>query len=215
MAFNSARASYFHRSVGGYHGAKLGRYQDVIDRYLRKFDGEVLAALNTRYAIYEGEALPMEAVTGVAPFGAAWFVATTDKAESAREALDMLGYEDLLNCAIVEDADVADYYNYSGNIELVEYAPNYLRYEYEAPAKALAVFSEVYFADGWSVKIDGKDADYFVADYILRGMELPAGKHTVEWYFRAPHWGVISVIMAICSIVVLLFVVRAMMMKSN
>ncbi len=213
--FNSARASYFHRSVGGYHGAKLGRYQDVIDRYLRKFDGEVLAALNTRYAIYEGEALPMEAVTGVAPFGAAWFVATTAKAESAREALDMLGYEDLLNCAIVEDADVADYYDYSGNIELVEYAPNYLRYEYEAPAEALAVFSEVYFADGWSVKIDGKDADYFVADYILRGMELPAGKHTVEWYFRAPHWGVISVIMAICSIVVLLFVVRAVMMKSN
>ena len=210
--FNSARASYFHRSVGGYHGAKLGRYQDVIERYLRKFDGEVLAALNTRYAIYNGEALPMEALTGVVPFGAAWFVSEAVKAESAREALDMLGYEDLLNCAIVEDADVADYYDYSGDIELVEYAPNYLKYEYSAPAEALAVFSEVYFADGWSVQIDGKDADYFVADYILRGMVLPAGDHIVEWRFRAPAWGAISVVMAVCSVLVLLFVARAIMM---
>jgi uncharacterized membrane protein YfhO len=62
------------------------------------------------------------------------------------------------------------------------------------------------------VKIDDKEADYFVADYILRGMELPAGKHTVEWSFKAPQWGLISTIMAICSIVVVLFVLRALMM---
>ena len=210
--FNSARASYFHRSVGGYHGAKLGRYQDVIDAYLRKYDGEVLAALNTRYAIYDGEALPMEAVTGVAPFGAAWFVAETTQANSPREALDKLGYEDLYNVAIVEGVDVAEVYDCSGEIALVEYAPNYLKYEYEAPAESFAVFSEIYFPDGWSVKVDGEDAEYFVADYILRGMELPAGKHTVEWSFRAPHWGLISVLMAVCSVVVLLFVARAVMM---
>ena len=210
--FNSARASYFHRSVGGYHGAKLGRYQDVIDVYLRRYDGEIFAMLNTRYAIYDGEALPMEAVTGVEPFGAAWFVAETTQAHSPREALDKLGYEDLYNRAIVEGADVAQSYDCSGVIELVEYAPNYLKYEYEAPAEALAVFSEIYFPDGWSVKIDGEDAEYFVADYILRGMELPAGKHTVEWSFRAPHWGLISALMALCSVMVLLFVARAVMM---
>jgi uncharacterized membrane protein YfhO len=62
----------------------------------------------------------------------------------------------------------------------------------------------VYFADGWSVKIDGKDADYFVADYILRGMELPAGKHTVEWKFRAPNWGVASAITGISSWLILI-----------
>ena len=210
--FNSARASYFHRSVGGYHGAKLGRYQDVIDSYLRRYDGEVLAALNTRYAIYDGEAHPMEAVTGVSPFGAAWFVAETVEATSAADALDRLGYEDLYNRAIVEGADVNKTYDCSGEIALVEYTPNYLKYEYEAPAVALAVFSEIYFPDGWSVTIDGEAADYFVADYVLRGMELPAGKHTVEWSFRAPHWRLISVIMAICSVVVLLFVARAVMM---
>jgi hypothetical protein len=202
----------FHRSVGGYHGAKLGRYQDVIDNYLRGYDGDVLAMLNTRYVIYEGEALPAEEVTGVEPMGSAWFVSTTARADSARDALERLGYEYLTDCAIVEDADVEANYDSSGTIELVEYAPNYLRYEYDAPAEALAVFSEIYFPDGWSVTIDGRDADYFVADYILRGMELPAGKHTVEWHFRAPGWGLISVIMAVCSVIVLLFVARAVMM---
>ncbi|MBO7190302.1 MAG: hypothetical protein J6V55_06925 [Alistipes sp.] len=210
--FNSARASYFHRSVGGYHGAKLGRYQDVIDRYLRHSDGDVLAMLNTRYVIYDGEALRAEAFTGVEPMGSAWFVSRCVYAPSASDALERVGYEDLTECAIVEDVDLDEGYDNSGTIALVEYAPNYLRYEYDAPAEALAVFSEIYFPDGWSVTIDGKDADYFVANYILRGMELPAGKHTVEWHFRAPHWGLISVIMALCSIVVLLFVARAILM---
>ena len=124
----------------------------------------------------------------------------------------MLGYESLYDCAIVEGADLKGYYDGSGVIELVEYAPNYLKYEYDAPTEALAVFSEIYFPDGWSVKVDGEDADYFVADYVLRGMELPAGKHTVEWSFRAPRWGLISVLMAICSVVVLLFAIRGVMM---
>ena len=204
--FNSARASYFHRSVGGYHGAKLGRYQDVIERYLRRMDGEVLAMLNTRYVIYEGEAYPMAALTGVEPFGAAWFASELTTAATPREALDMLGYELMDECAIVEGGDsLEDSYDASGSIELVEYAPNYLRYEYTAPTTAFAVFSEIYFPEGWSVTVDGEPMEYYATDYILRGMELPAGKHIVEWSFRAPRWGVMSMIMAICSVVVLFF----------
>ena len=213
--FNSARASYFHRSVGGYNGAKLGRYQDVIDSYLNNLDGELLAALNTRYVIYDGVALGLDEVVGLEPNGPAWFVSSTYKATSARDALEALGREFLYDCAIVEGVDVEDAYDCNGEIELVEYTPNYLKYEYYAPAEALAVFSEVYFPEGWRVKVDGKEADYFVVDYILRGMELPAGMHTVEWSFRAPHWSLISTIMAICSIVVLLFVLRAVLMIKN
>ena len=211
--FNSARASYFHRSVGGYHGAKLGRYQDVIERYLRRMDGEVLAMLNTRYTIYDGVAYPIEALTGVEPFGAAWFVSEVSKTTSPREALDMLGYELLDECAVVEGGEaLAGSYDASGEIALVEYAPNCLKYEYTAPATAFAVFSEIYFPEGWSVTVDGTPMEYYATDYILRGMELPAGKHTIEWSFRAPRWGVMSALMLICSIVVLLFVVRAIMM---
>ncbi|MBO7235734.1 MAG: hypothetical protein J6V05_04010, partial [Alistipes sp.] len=204
--FNSARASYFHRSVGGYHGAKLGRYQDVIEHYLRSMDGEVLAMLNTRYVIYENEAYPAEALTGVEPFGAAWFVKEISKVSSASEALDMLGYELLDECAIVEGGEALDdSYDASGEIELVEYAPNRLVYEYTAPERAFAVFSEVYFPEGWSVEVDGKLVEYYATDYVLRGMELPAGSHSVVWSFRAPRWGVMSGIMAICSVVVLFF----------
>ena len=204
--FNSARASYFHRSVGGYHGAKLGRYQDVIERYLRRMDGEVLAMLNTRYVIYEGEAYPMAALTGVEPLGAAWFVEDIVTAATPREALDMLGSEFLDECAIVEGGDsLAKSYDASGRIELVEYAPNRLKYDYTAPTMAFAVFSEIYFPEGWSVTVDGEPVEYYATDYILRGVELPAGSHVVEWSFRAPRWGVMSALMAICSVVVLLF----------
>lgn len=204
--FNSARASYFHRSVGGYHGAKLGRYQDVIERYLRRMDGNVLAMLNTRYAIYDGQAHPTELFTGVEPYGAAWFVEEVIPAGSAREALDMLGYEPLDECAIVEHGDaLSNRYDASGRIELVEYAPNRLKYEYTSDAESFVVFSEIYFPDGWSVTVDGKPYKYYATDYILRGMVLPAGSHTVEWSFRAPGWGAVSVVMAICSVAVLLF----------
>ena len=217
--FSSAATSYFHRSIGGYHGAKLGRYQDVIDSCLNLnyLDYEVLAALNTRYIVYRDDdnreqVMTLREIPGVEPFGPAWFVSQTNNVGSPREALTELCYEDLRSCAIVEGADVEEYYDCSGKIELVEYAPNYLKYEYDAPQKSLAVFSEIYFPDGWTVTVDGKEADYFVADYILRGMELPAGKHTVEWSFRAPNWTLISTIMAICSIVVVLFVLRAVLM---
>lgn len=204
--FNSARASFFHRSVGGYHGAKLGRYQEVIDRHLSTFDAEVYAALNTRYVIYGGEARSLESVMGVEPYGAAWFVSTVKAEATPKQELEAIGVEELRDVAVVShDVEgLRDEYDASGSIALTEYAPNYLRYEYSAPAEALAVFSEVYFPEGWSVTIDGAEAEYFAADYILRGMTLPAGEHTVEWHFRAPAWRATSLIMGIASVVILL-----------
>lgn len=203
--FNSARASYFHRSVGGYHGAKLGRYQEVIDRYLSKLDAEMLAALNTRYVIYGGKAMPLESLFGASPYGAAWLVSGVERKDTPAEELTALGSVALDDVAVVS-ADVgglAAEYDASGSIALVEYAPNYLRYEYSAPAASLAVFSEIYFPEGWSVMIDGVEAEYFAVDYILRGMELPAGEHSVEWRFRAPGWRATSLTMGIASVVIL------------
>ena len=75
------------------------------------------------------------------------------------------------------------------------------------------VFSEIYFRDGWSLYVDGQQMEYFVVDYILRGAELPAGEHSVEWRFEAPRWGVLSVIMAICSIAIFVAVISACVMK--
>ena len=203
--FNSATASYFHRSIGGYHGAKLGRYQDVIDRYLREEHAGVLAALNCKYILFEGEALEFSHLYDMEPYGAAWFVESVKRVSSPREELEALDTTDLYTTAVVVGGEelMTEYSPY-GEIELKEYRPNYLRYEYDAEDEALAIFSEIYFEDGWTAYVDGKEADYFSADYILRAMELPAGKHTVEWRFRAPQWAFSSTVTAVASCVILL-----------
>lgn len=190
--FNDATTSYFHRSIGGYHGAKLGRYQDLIDMYAGKgyMDPAIAAMLNCRYVIYDGTALTLDELFGTEPLGAAWLVEGTERRSGAREELLALGDTDLSTTAITgDDTTLAGKsYDATGEISLVEYRPNYLKYEYESQGDALAVFSEIYFPDGWTASIDGAQAPYFRVDYLLRGMELPAGRHTVEWRFRAPRW---------------------------
>ncbi len=204
--FNSARASYFHRSVGGYHGAKLGRYQEVIDSYLVGDDAEMLAALNVRYVITPEGVLPLSAYCGVEPLGVAWLVEEVVRGGDASEELRLLDEVDLSAAAVVsrDETLAAERYDATGSIDLVEYSPNYLRYEYSSPTPSLVIFSEIYFADGWRAYVDGVEADYFSADYVLRGMELPAGEHRIEWRFRAPRWGVISAIMGVSSWLVLI-----------
>ena len=199
--FNSARASYFHRSVGGYHGAKLGRYQDIIDEHLAAFEPAALAMLNTRYVIYNGQALPLSSITGIEPYGAAWFVNSVEGVATPREALEALRTTNLTEVAIVEGGteNFRSDYDTTGTIELTDYAPNRLRYEYSSSADCFAVFSEIYFPDGWSVTVDGVEADYVCVDYTLRGMELPAGEHVVEWQFKAPCWGMSTTITGIAS----------------
>lgn len=204
-AYQSARASYFHRSVGGYHGAKLGRYMDVIKEYLDHNEPTILAALNTRYVITREGAKTLEEYCGTSPLGAAWLVERSVECPTPAEELELIGVADLATTAVVAEGSGLDAeYDTSGNIGLVEYAPNYLRYEYDSSTKSLAVFSEIYFADGWTAYIDNKEAEYFAADYILRGMELPAGKHTIEWRYRAPRWGMTTAVTGIASWTILL-----------
>jgi hypothetical protein len=209
----SAHASNFHRSVDGYHGAKLGRYNEVLNKYIYGFYDEyvtnkdisleninVLAMLNVKYLIIGKQ------LYGNPSLGAAWLVESPKQMGSAKEAFEAIGHEDLGKYAIVEPSapELKDSYDTSGSIRLVEYAPNYLKYEYDSAEEALAVFSEIYYEDGWTAYIDGKEADYFCVDYILRGMELPAGKHTIEWEFRAPNWGVATAITGIGSWLILI-----------
>lgn len=209
--YGSATAAYFHRSVDGYHGAKLGRYQELLERYINTQNGAVLAMLNTRYIISDGKVYPLAEAYGVEPLGAAWFVEGAYAQPTAAKELEALAYVDLRSKAVVSEsvAGLEPMYNATGTIALTEYAPNYLKYEYDAPAEALCVFSEIYFPEGWSVTIDGEPSYYFAADYTLRAMELPAGKHTVEWRFRAPGWGWTTTITAISSIAILLGLLAA------
>lgn len=208
--FNDATTSYFHRSVGGYHGAKLARYQDLIDRYLTGLDDQVLDMLNTRYVIVS----PDSAVRRETAFGAAWFVEHTLAAESAREEIDRLGEVDLRRVAVVRRADLDKLLpaggetpagEFRGAIRLTEYRPNYLKYEYESDRAAVAVFSEIFYDKGWTAYIDGAEAPSFRADYVLRAMWLPASEGgVVEWRFRAPNWRSVEAVTLISSLAILL-----------
>lgn len=198
--FNDATTSMFHRSVGGYHGAKLGRYQDIIDRYLNRGDEDVFDMLDTKYIITRsGEVIERPSANG-----AAWFVENTVPAESAKRELEMLGETDLKTTAVVSAESIPSVGATlgTGEIELTEYRPNYLKYEYTADGEAVAVFSEIYYPDGWTMYVDGAEAPYFRADYILRAALLPEGRHTVEWRFRAPMWGVSEGITLVCSLLI-------------
>jgi hypothetical protein len=199
----SARAANFHRSVDGYHGAKLQRYDDLLNRYIYANDTEILAMLNTKYIISGGTA--HETYT----FGPAWFVSVVESVNTPAEELDAIGNVDLVSTAVVNEGveGLETWYDATGDIELVEYAPNYLKYEYASPAEALCVFSEIYYPNGWRAYVDGKEVDYFAVDYILRGMVLPEGEHTVEWRFKAPNWTMATTITGIASWLIILSLV--------
>lgn len=204
--FNDATTSYFHRSVGGYHGAKLSRYQDMIDHYLSKMDDGVLDMLNVRYIIAGEKA--EDVVPRQSALGAAWMVQNVVRATSAAEEIALVGQVDKRNVAVVSEEFMPEKLSFGqGEIRLVEYHPQYLKYEYEADADALAIFSEIYTRQGWSAKIDGVEVAPLRADYILRALELPQGKHTVEWHYRAPRWSLVEGITLAFSLTILVSLV--------
>lgn len=201
--FNDATTSYFHRSVGGYHGAKLSRYQDIIDRYLSKGDEGVLDMLNVRYVIGPS-ATADDVATRPTANGAAWTVRSVVRAASPEEEITLTGEVDTKHEAVMSDEFLPENYNFTdGTVTLEEYRPNYLRYTTRSEGNALAVFSEIYTREGWRAYIDGEEVRPLRADYILRALELPAGSHTVEWRYRAPHWNAIEAVTLIFSIAVL------------
>ena len=212
--FNDATTSYFHRSVGGYHGAKLARYQDLIDRYLTTPHPAILDMLNTRYLIVPDANGTPQAQRRNTEYGAAWLVDKVVYADSPQQEIELLSTVDLRSTAVVAAKDrsyieTPTAQSDSATIRLVAYRPNYLKYEYAATEPSIALFSEIFYDKGWIAYIDGKEARYFRADYVLRAMQLPAGEHVVEWKFRAPNWRMAETITAVASLLVLLGAVAA------
>lgn len=205
--FNDATTSYFHRSVGGYHGAKLQRYQDIIDHYLGRGDLNIYNLLNTKYFIMA------DPETGALTYqqnpdanGAAWFVESIDWVQGAGAEIDLLGKIDNKTSAVADEkfrSQVGDAKLGDGIISLMEYYPNRLTYEYESKEGGVAVFSEIFYDKGWTAYIDGNEAPYFRADYILRAMYLPAGNHNVEFRFRAPNFNTVSALTLTFSLLIL------------
>ena len=115
-----------------------------------------------------------------------------------------MGRIDTKREAVISEEFLPENFNLAdAEVKLVEYRPNYLRYESQSEGNSLVVFSEIFTREGWSVKIDGVDAKPLRADYILRAVEVPAGKHTIEWQYRAPKWAFIDGITMAFSLAVL------------
>jgi hypothetical protein len=188
--FNDASTSYYHKSVGGYHAAKLRRYQELIENQISKGNMAVLDMLNTKYIIQKGPNGMPAAGQNPGACGNAWFVDKVQVVKNADEEIKALDKFDPLETAFVDEKFSNDLTGYTGGkdssskISLVTYEPNDLNYEYTAPKQQVAVFSEIYYQPGWVATVDGKETPIFRANYVLRAMLLPAGSHKVEMKFQ-------------------------------
>lgn len=185
--FNESRTSYYLHSVGGYHAAKLRRYQDLINEHLSKGNMEVLNMLNTKYFIQNRDGVP-QPVLNPGAYGNAWFVDEVQLVESAKQESDALNVLDLRHSAVA-DAKFAPLVKVregacEGSIELLSYAPDRLVYHSSSSSDATAVFSEIYYPYGWKSYIDCEPSEHFRADYVLRAMTVPAGEHEIVFEFR-------------------------------
>lgn len=204
--FQDASTSYFHRSVGGYHAAKLARYDDLIKYQLQQDKLGAYDMLNTKYFIVPDEYGRPVAMLNEYANGPAWFASDVVVATSPREEMALLESVDTKLTAVLEEKYVRELDGLmasSGVIDLVEYKPNYLRYEYSSATGGLCVFSEIFYDKGWKAYVDGVESDYMRADYLLRAMVLPAGTHTVEWRFEAPRFALIEGVTLLFSILIL------------
>jgi hypothetical protein len=191
--FSSGRASYFHKSIGGYHAAKPRRVQQLFDYQISKNNMEVLNMLNVKYIIQtdkEGKEFPTRNPNAN---GNAWFVNDVKLVNKANDEMKMLDKIDTKKAAIFnihlygnkfKNARLKRNLDTTGTIKIQEYKPNYIKYISSNPHEGLAVFSEIYYENGWNAYIDGKKTEHFPVDYVLRALVVPAGEHTVEFKFE-------------------------------
>lgn len=187
--FNDARTSYNLKSLGGYSAAKLRRYQDIIDVYLSKVDMNIVSMLNGKYIITKGEDGQPTPMRNPGALGNAWYVTGLVHARNSSEECAALGQVDLSNTMVIGN----DYKQYTdgfkpaaegSSIKLTSYAPDVLTYKSQSSADGTVVFSEIFYPYGWKAYIDGKPAQIFRANYLLRAMNIPAGNHDIRMEFR-------------------------------
>ena len=184
--FNDASTSYFHKSIGGYHGAKLKRYQELIDNHISKGNMQVFNMLNTKYFIVKGQNGPVAQLNPSA-LGNAWFVEEIIKVDNADSEIEKIGQISTANQAVVDkrfDTPEILKLDSSASISLKSYKANHLTYESFSSIDQFAVFSEIFYDKGWNAYIDGEKVPHVRANYVLRAMAIPSGSHTIEFKFE-------------------------------
>ncbi len=231
--FNDASTSYFHKSIGGYHGAKMRRYQDLITHVLNKeiamlinglnssttelqsravmMNLSALNMLNTRYVIINPQSIPLKNSYAL---GNAWFVNEIKEVANADEEIKAIQRFNSARTAVIDKRFKEQFFDFkkdsSATINLTFYSPDKLSYQTNTKKAQLAVFSEIYYEKGWQAFIDGKKVPYMRANYVLRAMKIPKGKHKIEFVFNPSVWNIstkIALIGSIIFILVILYIV--------
>jgi len=206
-----ARTSYFHHSLGGYHGAKLGRYQEMIDMHIVKGNLHVLNMLNTKYLISSNESGQAVVEENTSALGNAWFVDNINWVSNAdQEILSLNHINPKHTVTINKNYQIGiDSVNYdpSGTIKLDAYKPNRLVYYSSLKTKGLAVFSEIFYPKGWNAYIDGVLVEHFPVNYILRGLVIPSGDHEIVFEFKPKSFFISSKIAFCCSVILIISVI--------
>ncbi len=219
--WSEARTSYFHHIIGGYHGAKVRRYQELIDGCLdNQYRGilqglqngqrewnefGVINMLNTRYFIAGTD--ENSVIRNHQALGNAWLVSSILKVNNADEELNQTCQIDPGSTAVIDESKfnvTGNSYQNSGEIVLEEYQPNYLRYRFQNSGDALAVFSEIFYPKGWKATIDGAPTEILRANFVLRALEVPSGQHTIEFRFEPAAYYVGNKVMMASSILLLI-----------
>ena len=201
-----ARTSYFHNNIAGYHGAKLKRYQELMDLQLSKANASVVNMLNTKYIIRKGPSGDLIASQNPSRYGPAWLVKEVEVVANADEEMNLLSTLDLSNKAIVDQRFGLSTTSYSatGSIMLSSYEPNHLVYDVNVDEVSFAVFSEIFYDKGWNAYINGELNAHYRVNYVLRGMNLPKGEYQVEFKFEPQSVAIGSSISLVCSCLIYL-----------
>ena len=230
--FNDASTCYFHKSIGGYSGAKLRRYQDVITQYLgpglnrlrsaktaedmarQLAQQEVLNMLNTKYIIFNPQSQPFE---NPFAYGNAWMVNDVQIANTPNDEFNALATSDLHRTAIIGkefEQEVASYRPQAedGSITLTDYKPNQLTYSFSASENKLVVFSEIWTSKGWTMRIDGQESPLLRANYLLRAAMVPAGQHEIVMRYEPKIWKVGGIVSLVSSLTIILFAVATIVL---
>lgn len=223
--FNEARTSVYHKSIGGYHGAKIRRYQDIISAYLaqehqqiiqdkglNKRNTKILSMLNAKYVLAGQN---KESVfRNKYALGNSWFVNGILAVQSPDEEIKTLATTDISTVAIIDktkyDIPTGIAPDSSATIELTAYAPDHMEYKSNSREKGLAIFSEIFYPVGWTATIDGNVTKLLRADYILRALEIPAGEHIIEFSFRPNSYYIGNKITFASSIVFVVLLILGM-----
>jgi hypothetical protein len=218
--FNDAITSYHHRSVGGYHAAKLRIYQDLIEKYFAGgVNPTILNMLNTRYVIVNDPSVNQPSLISNrdSAYGSCWLVDSIVLTNDRAATLQQLGETDLRHVALVEKTGGITATKFerdsSATLTLTKFDNDTLIYETGGSKPRFAVFSEIYYPKGWNAYIDGKKTDYVNANYVLRGLLLPAGQHRIEFIFEPESVKTGNTLMYVSSILITLVVLVGFFMS--